>query len=130
MTDHAQPDLLAEILAQETRVWQALVAGDAAADKAALHVDFLGVYPSGFATRSDHCDQLREGATVGSFELTEARLLQLGADHVCLSYLAHYLRPKAEATDAMYVSSIWQRQDGGWVNVFSQDTPTAGSIPV
>jgi hypothetical protein len=26
----------------------------------------------------------------------------------------------------MYVSSIWCRRDGEWVNVFSQDTPASG----
>lgn len=130
MVDIGHAELLSEILDQETRVWQALVDGDAEADQAALHVDFLGVYPSGFATRADHCDQLRQGPTVFSFELTEARVLQLGGDHVCLSYLARYQRPGAAKADAMYVSSIWQRQGEGWLNLFSQDTPTAGSIPV
>ncbi len=130
MTSNGDPNLLSEILEHETRVWQALVTGDVAADKAALHVDFLGVYPSGFATRSEHCDQLSEGATVVSFELNEARLLSLGENHVCLSYLARYLRPNAEAQEEMYVSSIWQRQNEGWVNIFSQDTPVAGAIPV
>ena len=129
-------ELLSEILEQETRVWQALVDGDAAADMAALHFDFLGVYPSGFATRADHCAQLQQGATVASFTLTQARVLQLGTEHVCLSYLANYQRPGTEKSDAMYVSSIWQRQElesgqgQGWVNLFSQDTPIAGSTAV
>ena len=130
MVGSGHAELLSEILVQETRVWQALVDGDAEADLAALHKDFLGVYPSGFATRADHCEQLRQGATVVSFELTQARVLQLGGDHVCLSYLARYQRPDAVKPDAMYVSSIWQRQGEGWLNLFSQDTPTAGSIPV
>ncbi|MFT6458701.1 MAG: hypothetical protein ACJARR_003250 [Pseudophaeobacter arcticus] len=130
MTNYGHSGLLTEILEQETRVWQALVDGNPDADKAALHADFLGVYPSGFATRAEHCDQLQAGPTVSSFELTEPRLLQLGKDHVCLSYLALYQRPGTASRDAMYVSSIWQRQGQGWLNLFSQDTPTAGSIPV
>lgn len=130
MDHNGHSTVLTEILEQETRVWQALVEGNAEADKAALHADFLGVYPSGFATRSDHCDQLQEGPTVSSFELTNPRLLQLGKDHVCLSYLAVYHRPGAASRDTMYVSSIWQRQGQGWLNLFSQDTPTAGSTPV
>ncbi len=127
-----QPALLAEILEHETRVWQALVDGDPEADKAALHVDFLGVYPSGFATRAEHCDQLQSGATVVSFSLSTARVLTLGTEHVCLSYLAHYQRPGGKGQDRMYVSSIWQRHPTGqgWVNIFSQDTPTEGSTAV
>lgn len=130
MDHNGHSTVLTEILEQETRVWQALVEGNAEADKAALHADFLGVYPSGFATRADHCDQLQEGPTVSSFQLTDPRLLQLGKDHVCLSYLAVYNRPGAAGRDTMYVSSIWQRQGQGWLNLFSQDTPTAGSTPV
>lgn len=47
-------------------------------------------------------------------------------DTVLLAYRADY-RPAdggsvgAEATT--YFSSIWRRRDGGWTNVFSQDTP-------
>ncbi|MEP2680498.1 MAG: nuclear transport factor 2 family protein [Sulfitobacter sp.] len=132
--------LLAEILRLEESVWQALVEGDAEADAAALHPDFLGVYPSGFAGRADHAGQLEQGATVESFQITQPRLLELGADHVCLSYLATYRRPSHTEQDRMYVSSIWQRAAGdeggdqttgqGWINIFSQDTPTPGSVAV
>lgn len=140
MQTTVRSDLLAEVLEQERGVWQALVDGDVAADEAALHADFLGVYPSGFATRAEHCEQLQGGPTVVSFRLSQARVLELGPDHVCLCYLAEYHRPGVERQDAMYVSSIWQRKPGepgepggqgqAWVNIFSQDTPTEGSVPV
>ncbi len=122
--------LLTEILQCERQVWQALITGDAAADEAALHVDFLGVFPSGFSNRADHSGQLAQGATVAAYEIGETRLLQLGPQHVCLSYLARYQRPGQAVWEEMYVSSIWQRQDPiegrGWINIFSQDTPADG----
>lgn len=118
VTDQA---LLEEILTCESAVWKALQNGDAEADLAALHPEFLGVYPSGFSEREGHADQLADGPTVADFSLSQARLLQLGPDCLLLAYRADYRRPGSEAGDAMYVSSIWQRSSEGWTNIFSQD---------
>lgn len=120
-----------ELLHLETRVWQALVDGDAAADAALLADDFLGVYPSGFARRDDHLAQLADGPTVSTFELSDATSFAVADDAVMLSYRASYRRPasgdaaprSAPESASMYVSSLWVRRDGDWVNVFSQDTP-------
>lgn len=40
---------------------------------------FFGAYPTGFACRSDHVDQIAAGPTVRCFELSEARLLGIPA---------------------------------------------------
>jgi hypothetical protein len=121
------PDLAIEdFLRLETEVWRALVSGDAAADARLLSDDFLGVYPTGFADRSDHIGQLSGGPTVAEFTLSDERLLVLSDSAVLLAYRADYRRaPRAEGTEleTMYVSSLWWRRDGRWVNVFSQDTP-------
>ncbi|AUQ54026.1 nuclear transport factor 2 family protein [Phaeobacter inhibens] len=118
--------LLRELLAAETAVWTALQQGDIAADRAALHPQFLGVYPSGFAGRDDHTEQLEQGPTVAEFSIADARVLPLGPETALLAYRATYTRPGQTEGEvkgaAMYVSSIWQRQDGGWINIFSQDT--------
>lgn len=128
--DKTAPDL-EEMLAQERRVWQALVSGDAAADRAALAPEFLGVYPSGFSGRDGHCGQLANGPTIHSYEIREARLQVYSADLVMLAYLACYTPVGAERSEAMYVSSLWQRGEDGWRNLFSQDTPapTQGGTP-
>jgi len=118
--------LLDEILACETSVWQALVTGDAKADSGALAEGFLGVYPDGFAGKSDHCGQLSNGPTVAQFTLSEARVMALGPDHVLLAYRAAYTRIGRQQSETMFVSSIWGRSAAGWVNVFSQDTPATG----
>ena len=116
------------IVRLETEVWRALVDGDANADARLLSEDFLGVYPSGFADRADHVRQLAHGPTVAEFELSDERLLALSESIVLFSYRAEFRRPRAPAAsdpEAMYVSSLWCRRDVGWVNVFSQDTPSS-----
>jgi hypothetical protein len=110
----------------ERNVWDALRRGDAAEDARLLAEDFLGVYPSGFADRSDHAAQLANGPTVADFELHEARMMVLTDNDVLLSYRADWHRlttGQRGARQSMYVSSLWSRRSGRWVNVFSQDSP-------
>jgi hypothetical protein len=123
----ASPEL-DEIIALETAVWTALRDGDAAADARLLAHDFLGVYPTGFAGVDDHAGQLDSGATVASFRIDEPHLKVLTDDHVLLAYEATYQRPDCPE-ERMYVSSIWSRRDGDWINVFSQDTPPGPPVP-
>ncbi|MCZ4258497.1 nuclear transport factor 2 family protein [Sulfitobacter sp. G21635-S1] len=115
-------ELLAELTTCEELVWDALVEGDIATDEKMLHADFLGVYSTGFATRDEHSGQLDDGPTVTRYKLTGHRVMRLGRDHAVLCYRADFLRAGQQASEAMYVSSIWQRGPDGWRNVFSQDT--------
>jgi hypothetical protein len=111
----------------ERQVWDALVRGDADADRDLLADDFVGVYSIGVANRSDHAGQLADGPTVASYAMSDAQLLRVSAVAVMLTYRAVYRRvlggiPGGDET--MYVSSLWMERDGRWQNVFSQDTPT------
>lgn len=119
--------LLAEILALETLVWEALVQGDADADAEAdaqmLTSDFLGVYPSGFSGKADHCGQLQDGAAMADYRLSDARLRRISAGAVLLSYRAAYLPAGATEWKSMLISSLWEKDADGWRNSFSQDTP-------
>jgi hypothetical protein len=124
MEKHDTPPDLPHFIALETRVWEALVHGDAKADAALLTEDFLGVYPSGFSGRDDHAGQLAAGPVMREYALDQARLMVIGADHVLLSYRATYAHVGGDS-DVMYISSLWQRVDGEWRNSFSQDTPAA-----
>ncbi len=125
---------LSFFLSLETRVWQALVDGDGAADRALLADDFLGVYSTGFAIRDDHSGQLADGPTVARFDIRDARLMPLGPGRVLLAYFASFTRVVAPAPEAMpesmYVSSIWENRDGIWLNTFSQDSNAADPAPV
>lgn len=116
-------NLIDEIEAYERQVWDALVSGDKGADTALLHHSFLGVYSDGFANRVDHSGQLDSGPTVSSYTLDDIRTQSLGDDHVLISYRAKFQRLSRDETEVMYVSSIWRKNVGGWINIFSQDTP-------
>ncbi|MEL7465744.1 MAG: nuclear transport factor 2 family protein [Pseudomonadota bacterium] len=117
---------LDDALALERAVWDALVAGDAAADEASLAADFLGVYPSGFAERACHVGQLDDGPSVAAYRIEDARLDVIAEDAFLIGYRAVFARAKSPAEEeAMYVSSLWRLRDGRWLNTFSQDTPEA-----
>lgn len=116
-----------DFLRLEAKVWQALADGDPEEDARLLSDDFLGVYPTGFADRSDHTGQLVDGPTIATFALHNARLVAISESAVILSYRADYEHARTTAAgeaESMYVSSLWCQRDGRWVNVFSQDTPT------
>lgn len=117
---------LHQFVSLETEVWDALVSGDAETDIRLLADEFLGVYSTGFAGRSDHVDQLKAGPVVEWYKLSEARIRVLAEGVVLLSYKAEFIRHKARgagARETMFVTSIWQSRSGSWKNVFSQDTP-------
>jgi len=126
-TMKTSPDnpLLADLIAHEKRVWNALVSGDPAADSSLLSDDFLGVYPTGFAQKSEHVAQLASGPTVTSYDITACQAKPLGERHALLSYKARFRRVSRTTDETMYVSSIWERNGDGWINIFSQDTPEA-----
>ncbi len=110
----------------ENKVWSALVTGDANADSRLLTDDFLGVYSSGFVGKSDHINQFKDGPTVTSYEILEARIQVLTDNAVLLSYLVNYEPCKdgeVGTRESMYVTSIWRLINGVWKNSFSQDTP-------
>lgn len=107
----------------ESRVWDALARGDAAADRELLSSDFVGVYPTGFADRADHVGEVSDGPSVASYAIEDARLIEVSADAVMLCYRAEYQRPGREQGETMFISSLWVQRDGRWWNTFSQDTP-------
>jgi hypothetical protein len=109
----------------ETEVWEALAEGDGEADGRLLSDDFLGVYTVGFADRAAHVAQLADGPTISEYSLGEARLMVLSDDMVLLAYRAEFKRPGEHEAESVLISSIWEERDGTWVNIFSQDTPSA-----
>jgi len=129
LTREADAVLLAALLAAENSVWQALVAGDAAADAGLLAADFLGVYPTGFAGRDDHAGQLDSGPSVAEYEIAEARAFSPGPGLGLLAYRARFRRTGASDWETMFVSSLWRQDADGWINLFSQDTPEGPALP-
>ncbi len=131
MTPHQDDlDLLKELLACEIKVWEALVAGDTEEDAAALDDSFLGLYSDGYSDKAAHVAQLDNGPTVKKFTLSQHRVLILGKDHAMLCYHAKFQRCGHQNCESMWVSSVWQRANAGWINIFSQDTPVSDWKPV
>jgi hypothetical protein len=116
---------LETLIGLETQVWDALCRGDAEADARLLSDDFLGVYPTGYASRGDHVAALANGATVAAYELHDARLVAVTERDALLCYRADYRVPGSDAAASMWVSSLWSQRDGEWRNTFSQDTAVA-----
>jgi hypothetical protein len=114
-------DLLAKLKPYEIKVWEALVLGNKQADVTLLDQSFLGVYPTGFAGKAEHMQQLDNGPTIESYELSAFKVLHLSSDCGLLSYRADFIKKHQTLYEAMYVSSIWQRRGEGWINLFSQD---------
>lgn len=106
----------------QTQVWQALVDGDAAVDEVLIYEGFIDVYPSCFATCACHVGLLVDRSSVASFSIMEPRATHLGLENALLVYRTEYSRPDS-ASEAMHVSSIWQRIGPYSVNVLGQDTP-------
>jgi hypothetical protein len=113
----------------ESEVWEALATGDGEADGRLLSDDFLGVYTVGFADRAAHVAQLADGPTVIDYSLSETRLMALSDDMALLAYRAQFRRTGEADSESVLISSIWQERQGRWVNIFSQDTPSADSSP-
>ena len=107
----------------ESAVWDALVSGDADADRELLSDDFVGVFPTGFAKRDDHTDELAGGPSIASYAITDAMLIDVSADAALLCYRAAYRRPNSGTPEVMFISSLWVQREGRWWNTFSQDTP-------
>ncbi|MDV6264617.1 nuclear transport factor 2 family protein [Rhodococcoides yunnanense] len=107
----------------ESCVWDALANGDADADLELLSADFVGVYPTGFANRADHANQLADGPSIASYSISEAKLIDVSRDAAMLCYRADYLRPHRSVGESMFISSLWLQRDGRWQNKFSQDSP-------
>lgn len=131
MSDSPTAALASVIETLERRVWDALITGDVAADRELLASDFVGLYPTGFADRGDHVDRLADGPTVAEYRLSQIRIIELGCERVLFCYRADY-RPVSGSgpgpIEAMFVSSLWCRRGGRWLNVFSQDTPVGGAV--
>lgn len=127
MTPPSDPDLLESIMACELQVWAALARGDAAADKALLAAEFIGVYGDGIHGRGAHTGQLDHGPSIASYALSDAICRPVGGDHALLVYRADFVRAGGDADrpEVMHVSSLWRRHGAGWINIFSQDTPLA-----
>ncbi len=120
-------DHTAVALGLEHQVWRALQDGDGEADSRLLADDFLGVYPTGLATRDEHVAQLAVEPSVFDYSITSASTIAITSEELLLTYDVTYRRTADGPVERMFVSSLWSHRDGRWRNTFSQDTPAAST---
>jgi hypothetical protein len=113
----------------ETAMWNSLVEGDGLAADRLLSADYLGVYTTGFSDRAEYIAALANGPIVASFKISKSRIFVVCDTAVLYSYRADFKSRRDLPTEAMYISSLWCKREGRWVNVFSQDTPGETSSP-
>lgn len=109
----------------ESQVWDAFVTGDPKADADVLADNFVGVYSTGFVGKAAHGEPLQDGPIAIRYEIRDPQILVLSDSLVLLLYFAVWERANTSPDcipERMYISSLWQRADGKWKNVFSQDT--------
>lgn len=112
-------------IAREREVWEALKKKDKAADSRLLADDFVGLYDTGFSAKSEHVMQMDDRYTLEDYAIHDARVLHLSPT---MSLLLYKSTCKATGDWAqycsrpVYVSSLWAKRAGQWLNVFSQDT--------
>jgi len=127
-TRTATPEPDTFFVAKEKEVWDALKSKNKAADSQLLAEDFVGLYDTGFAVRSDHVKQMDDSYAIRSYTIQDSRVVRVDPKTALLLYKAT-CEASGDWEDfcsrPMYVSSLWVDRNGRWVNLFSQDTPAA-----
>src|SRR5215470_6153413 len=130
-TDHGgmtEPD--AFFIAKEKEVWEALKSKNKAADSQLLAEDFLGLYDTGFATRSDHVKQMDDSYAIDTYTIQDSRVVRLDPKMALLLYKSTCKGSgdwETYCSRPVYVSSLWVHRDGRWLALFSQDTPASSN---
>ena len=113
---------------KEKEVWEAIKNKDKSADSRLLADDFVGLYDTGFATKSDHVNQMDDEYSIEKYNLQDAKVLRLSPTMALLLYKATCKGSGAWeqfCSRPGYVSSLWVEREGHWLNLFSQDTRAA-----
>ena len=117
-------------VAKEKEVWEALKQKDKAAATRLLADDFVGMYASGFYTKSEWLKQIGEQYTISAYTIDDVKLLRASPTTVLLLY-----RSTCKGTGEWaeicarveYISDLWVKRNGRWTAMFSQETQAASS---
>ena len=123
-----EPD--AFFIAKEKEVWEALKSKNKAADSQLLAEDFVGLYDTGFATRSDHVKQMDDSYAIDTYTIQDSKVVRLDPKTALLLYKSTCKGSgdwETYCSRPVYVSSLWVHRGGHWVALFSQDTPASSN---
>ena len=115
------------IVALERRAWEAIKRQDAAAFFAVAGPEFLYVRPAGIQrlTRAGTPDSALAGCNTRSYAIDSATVSRVGEGGAVLTYrltLDQTCRGQLEPSP-VYVTAVWARRNGRWVNVTHTETP-------
>lgn len=120
----ADDDLLKELLAQETKVYEALKNKDHATVAKMLDQQHYAVLPE--IGRLPLSKVLKLDSTINSYEISDAKAIPVHQDCAILSYKYTWsgTRLGKEAKNlTSFATSVWSKRDGEWRAVFYQETP-------
>ncbi|CAN5682600.1 hypothetical protein BH09ACT7_BH09ACT7_21420 [soil metagenome] len=121
----ADDDLLEELVTLERAGWQSLC--DGAGSEFYGHImsdDALMVLANGaIMDRAAVSEALAQAPPWARYEITDARLVSVGANAAALVYIGTGYRAGADEPFVGAMSSVYRRRDTGWTLVLYQQTP-------
>ena len=123
MNNTTDPQVRAELIALEERVWAAIGQHDATAFLSLVAEDAL-IISGGVRRSAATYAALLPIITIARMELTDFQLIPVGTD----AYILHYTLGFAgvnnanDLTGQYCVSSVWVRRTGEWRLIFNQDS--------
>ncbi len=117
---------------KEKEVWEALKHKDKAAANRLLADDFVGMYDFGFFNKSEWVKQIDDQYTVDDYTIMNPKVLHPSPTTALLLYTST-CKGTGEWSEfcshASRISDLWVERDGGWLDLFSQDTTATSSEP-
>jgi hypothetical protein len=117
-------------VAKEKEVWEALKQKDKATASRLLADDFVGMYATGFYTKSEWVKQIDEQYSITDYTIDDVKLLRASPTTALLLYKST-CKGTGEWAEfcarAEYISDLWVKRNGRWMAMFSQDTQATSS---
>jgi hypothetical protein len=125
MTSVAVQHLESELFELEQQGWRAISAADGDFYRKLVTPRTLVVEHDGVSTGDDLVAEI-DGNTspFEGFTLDQQRIVPLDDDTAVITYRAN-AQVTGRGTFHLYMSSVWQRQDGDWRLMFHQQTPVS-----
>jgi hypothetical protein len=119
----AAVNLSAHLIGLEHEGWEALVAGDGGAYyREHLSANALMAFPFGILTRREAIGAIESAPPWEWFEISDARVVELGHDGGVVVYSVVAQRPGQERYSAV-ISSTYVRDGDRWKLAFHQQSP-------
>ena len=115
-----------EIVAKEKEVWELNVREDWDTYAKLLSDDLLIVYSTGYSDKTNVLKALL-GMSEQHYSMEDVRVIPVGdaAGLIVYKVTQDWKERGRKMTAQYFVSSLWQKQDGKWLNRFWQETETA-----